>query len=117
MSRQGALAAVAAMTGRGEILRNDRMSAKLTTLGVYLEASVGHDHQNPEVFPPDQRVWLVAVSGQVKPQFGRGMVLTWGIFAFDGSTGFPLGLQAGRETWPTFFDNRPSRRVVNLDHV
>ena len=102
MSRAGALSTVAGPSGI--VLSNTRSGAKLTTWETYMAASggektwVGHN--------PNQQVWLVAVSGSIKPEFAHGQVFPWAVFVYDAGTGFPLATHAGPNgSWPSYFDS------------
>jgi hypothetical protein len=56
-----------------------------------------------------QVIWVVAISGEVVPQFGRGSVFTWGIYLVNADNGDILGMLAGAGPWPSYFDSLPNR--------
>jgi hypothetical protein len=54
---------------------------------------------------PDRRVWVVAISGDITPQFGQGDSFAWAVMVYDATTGAPITMQAGSRTaWPPYFD-------------
>jgi len=52
-------------------------------------------------------VWVVAIAGRVTPQFGHGITFPSATYLVDASTGSVLGLNAGSESWPAYFDVLP----------
>lgn len=52
-------------------------------------------------------VWVVAVAGQVKPQFGHGITFPSATYVVDANTGSIVGLTADNESWPAYFDSLP----------
>jgi hypothetical protein len=106
MSREQALTAAGSLSG--EINRIDRTSVKLTTWRVYESASAQPGKANamsagaPD---PDRRVWVVAISGDITPQFGKGDSFAWAVIVYDATTGAPITMQAGSRTArPPYFD-------------
>lgn len=90
---------------QGPDLSLNRVEAKLTTVQEF-RASRGVTNEYIAALRPEQRIWLVATSGNYRPQLARGEVFDWGIFAFDAETGAMVFTYAGRgETWPRIFVN------------
>jgi hypothetical protein len=52
-------------------------------------------------------VWVVAVAGQVKPQFGHGTSFPSATYLVDANSGSIIGLNADNASWPTYFDYLP----------
>ena len=106
LTRDIALSQTAGQTG--VILRNTQMSAKLTTWGTY-QAAAYPDGSGPTTgYAASEQIWLVAVSGSIKPGYAHGMVFPWAVFVYDAATSVPLGMNAGpKGTWPPYFDSLP----------
>jgi hypothetical protein len=106
LSRDQVLNLVSSLSS--EVEQSTRMSAKLTTWGAYRQANgdAAMGVGPTTGFAAEQRVWLVAVSGAIRPSFGHGTMFPWGLFIYDAKTGVPLGLQAGPSgDWPPFFNS------------
>jgi hypothetical protein len=63
---------------------------------------------------PDQRVWVVATSGEFVPnRVPPGVVpptYDWAVAVYDADTEFPLATFAGPSgNWPPYFDRLPDR--------
>jgi hypothetical protein len=52
-------------------------------------------------------VWVVAVAGQVRPQFGHGTSFPSATYLVDANSGSVIGLNADNANWPTYFDSLP----------
>jgi hypothetical protein len=78
------------------VLENSRISAKLTTWETYESASgSGQFGTGPTTgFSPNEQVWLVAVSGKIRPEHAHGLVFPWAVFIYDSASGEPLSLHA-----------------------
>ena len=83
----------AVMRLSAEVRRIDRIEAKLMTWRDYL-ASGDPDAQKPGAADERAPVWIVAVSGEIVPQFGRGSTFNWGVFTVDGTDGQITSLSA-----------------------
>jgi hypothetical protein len=111
LTRVGAIQAIASQAAY--VHRIDRISAKLTTWGAYQQANgeAARGKAEKPGFTSDQSIWLVAVGGEVTPQFARGLVFPWGLVVLDGRTGVALESRAGPTgNWPSYFDS-----IVDLD--
>jgi len=89
------------------VLEKSRISAKLTTWATYEFASgTGQYGSGPTTgFSPNEQVWLVAVSGKIRPAYAYGLVFPWAVFIYDAASGEPLSLLAKPVgTWPPYFD-------------
>ena len=100
-------ATTAVMRSTAEVRRIDRIEAKLMTWREYL-AGGDPGAQKPSGADDSAPVWIVAVSGEIVPQFGRGATFTWGVFTIDAMSGGIESLVARSDgAWPTFFDALP----------
>jgi hypothetical protein len=90
-----------------EIRRIDRIDAKLMTRDEFEQASA--PGATSPYTDPNQVIWVVAISGEVVPQFGQGSVLPWGIYLVAADNGDILGMLAGGGPWPSYFDGLPDR--------
>ena len=107
MTRQQALDAAAAQ--RNVALRVDRREAKLTTFG-QVQAARGAANDVVASVQPTQLVWVVATSGDFKPQLARGEHFPWGVVLFDLVTGREVATFAGGGgPWPDFFARLPDQ--------
>jgi len=93
------------------ILRIDRIEAKLSTWGEF-EQQRGRDYEILP-FPGALRVWVVAVSGEIRPERTKNdKHYPWGIWVFDGQTLQPIFMAADRAgSWPIYFDRLRDRAV------
>jgi len=97
----------AVMRLTAEVRRIDRIEAKLMTWREYL-ASGDPGAYKPAAADDSAPVWIVAVSGEIVPQFGRGLTFNWGVFTIDGMGGGITSLTARSDgPWPAFFDALP----------
>jgi hypothetical protein len=88
---------------RFQVLRNDRLEAKLTTWS-RLESVRGHEYA-VSPFPAALPIWVVAVAGDILPQASKGKHYPWAIYVFDATSGEPIFVHAGiTGTWPAYFD-------------
>jgi len=92
-----------------EIRRIDRIDAKLMTRREFEQASDPGRTSTSPYTDPNQVIWVVAISGEVVPQFGQGSVLPWGIYLVAADSGDILGMLAGGGPWPSYFDGLPDR--------
>ena len=100
-------ATTAEMKLTAEVRRIDRIEAKLMTWREYV-ASGDPGAQKSSAANDSAPVWIVAVSGEIVPQFGRGATFTWGVFTIDATDGSVGSLVARSDAaWPTFFDALP----------
>jgi hypothetical protein len=100
-------ATTAVMRATAEVRRIDRIEAKLMTWREYV-ASGDPGAQKPSAIDDSAPVWIIAVSGEIVPQFGRGATFTWGVFTIDAMSGGIESLSARSDgVWPTFFDALP----------
>lgn len=107
VSVQQAEATIAVIKLTAEVRRIDRMEAKLMTWREYV-SSGDPGAQKPSAADDSAPVWIVAVSGEIVPQFGRGATFIWGVFTIDGTTGNVASLIARTDgLWPAFFDALP----------
>jgi hypothetical protein len=53
-------------------------------------------------------VWVVAVAGDIEPQFARGATFTSASFLVDANNGSIIGVTAREERWPAYFDGLPN---------
>ncbi len=83
----------------GEVLRVDRIEAKRVRWSDFEAAA-----RTGSVQADDREVWIVAVAGEVRPQFARGQTFPWGIYVIDTKSDDVLGMTAGDGTWPPYFD-------------
>jgi hypothetical protein len=96
-----------------EVRRIDRIEAKLMTWREYL-ASADQGAQKPPAASDSAPVWIVAVSGEIVPQFGHGATFRWGVFTIDGTDGTITSLTARSDgPWPVFFDALPDHPPVS----
>jgi hypothetical protein len=85
--------------------RVDRIEAKLTTYATW-KASRPDPVSGPVSTSPSLLVWVVAVGGEIQPQFGHGEILTWDEFVYDAATGNILGDAGNNDVrWPPGFDS------------
>jgi hypothetical protein len=97
----------AVMRLTSEVRRIDRIEVKLMTWREYL-ASGDPGAFKPPAADDSAPVWVVAVSGEIVPQFGHGASFTWGVFTIDGTDGTITSLTARSDgPWPVFFDALP----------
>ncbi len=88
---------------KAELLRVDRIEARLTTFAA-LQQAEGSGDVVKEI-APTTLVWVVASAGEYRPAFGRGNVYPWGIVVIDATTQQPIASFAGpKGSWPAFFD-------------
>jgi len=100
-------ATTAVMKLRAEVRRIDRIEAKLMTWREFV-ASGDPGAQKPPAADESAPVWIVAVSGEIAPQFGQGATFSWGLFPIDATTGSIESMIARSDRlWPTFFDALP----------
>jgi hypothetical protein len=99
-------ATTAVMRLTAEVRRIDRIEAKLMT---WREFVAGDPLlQKPSAAEDNAPIWIVAVSGEIVPQFGRGAIFTWGVFTIDATDGSIESLVARSDgAWPAFFDALP----------
>ncbi len=104
---QQPLATSAVMKLSAEVRRIDRIEAKLMTWHEYL-ASGDPGAYKPAAAEDSAPVWIVAVAGEIVPQFGHGLTFNWGVFTIDGTDGGITSLTARNDgPWPAFFDALP----------
>lgn len=108
MSRQAAVARTQGQSARFK--RVDRVEAKRMTWGEFHKAEGSGDVD----FKSDQRVWVVAVSGEFvpnrMPRTAIPLKYQWGVVVYDADTEFPLATFAGPQgNWPPYFDRLPDR--------
>jgi len=90
-----------------EVRRIDRLEAKLMTWHEYV-ASGDPGAYKPAAADDSAPVWIVAVAGEIVPQFGHGLTFNWGVFTIDGTGGSVTSLTARNDgAWPAFFDALP----------
>jgi len=88
---------------KAELLRVDRIEARLTTFAA-LQAAEGSGDVVKEI-APTTLVWVVSSGGEFRPAFGHGDVYPWGVVVLDATTGQPIASFAGPTgSWPAFFD-------------
>ena len=92
-----------------EIRRVDRIDAKLMTRREFEQASGPNGTSTSPNWDPNQVIWVVAISGEVVPQFSRGLVFPWGIYLVSVDSGDIIGMRAGAGPWPSYFDGLPDR--------
>lgn len=103
VSRQQAIAKVLAL--KREILVANRSAAKQLT-ALEFEAGIGQNHTTPANFDPTRASWVVAVGGQIMPQYSHGKVFNYAIYIVDAQTGTITGALAGNVgSWPPTFDS------------
>jgi len=107
LTARGAIAKVRAQTAVFPTIT--RLEAKKTTWGEYVNAT--HDAATADL-PSRRNVVVVAVAGDVVPSFAHGETYRWGVMAYDATTRKLLGLAAGTEDWPAFFDALRGRAVA-----
>lgn len=106
VTRDQATEAVRRMTAITK--RVDRIQAKQMTWGEYW-AGTGSTDKILEL-NPSMTVWVVAVSGEIKPQFAKGATFRWGEFVFNALTGEVVSTAANSNTaWSPYFDRLPDR--------
>jgi hypothetical protein len=108
LTRADALALTAGQTN--VVLSRTRSSAKLTTWGTYVSASgLNANGAGPTAgYSSAEQVWLVSVSGEIRPPYAHGAVFPWAVFVYDAATGTPLGMNArAGGNWPPYFDSIP----------
>ena len=83
-----------------------RVAAKLSTYGAWhstLEDQLSGVTNSP---PPVTRIWVVALSGVIHPEFGNGMVAAWEEVVVDARTGDAFEDRANTAPdWPPGFDS------------
>jgi hypothetical protein len=98
------LATAAVMMLTAEVRRIDRIEVKLMTRGEYEQAqpsgTIGVDLSAP--------LWVIALAGEITPQFARGASFASAAYLVDANTGSVIGVTAGAERWPAFFDALPN---------
>jgi hypothetical protein len=88
---------------KAELLRVDRIEARLTTFGA-LQQAEGSGDRVTEI-SSTTLVWVVSTSGQFRPAFAHGNVYPWGVVVIDATSGQPIASFAGPAgNWPPFFD-------------
>ena len=87
-----------------EVHRVDRIELKLVTRGEFERAQLSGAASFDEKAP----VWVVAVAGEISPQFARGATFTSASYLVDANTGSIIGVTAGGERWPAYFDALPN---------
>jgi hypothetical protein len=87
-----------------EVRRIDRIELKLMTRGEFEHAQANGMTSLDETAP----VWVVAVAGEITPQFSRGARLASATYLVDANTGSVIGVNAGGDPWPTYFDALPN---------
>jgi hypothetical protein len=92
-----------------EIRRVDRIDAKLMTRAEFEQGSNNAGTSTSPNTDPNQSLWVVAIGGDVLPQFSRGLAFTWGIYLVSADNGDILGMLAGPGPWPPYFDSMPNR--------
>jgi hypothetical protein len=97
-----AISAVLRMTA--EVHRVDRIEVKLVTRGEFERAQPSGAASFDESAP----VWVVAVAGDISPQFARGATFTSASFLVDANSGSIIGVTARAERWPAYFDALPN---------
>ena len=97
-----ALSAVLRLTT--EVHRVDRIEVKLVTRGEFERAQPSGAASFDESAP----VWVVAVAGEISPQFARGATFTSASFLVDANNGSIIGVTARAERWPAYFDALPN---------
>lgn len=107
MTRQQAIDSV---RSRGNVvMRIDRVAAKQTSFGAVQEAR-GAATDVIANASPSLVVWVVAVSGDFRPQLARGERFPWGVVLLDVITGREVATFAGGGgPWPDFFDKLRDR--------
>jgi hypothetical protein len=86
-----------------EVSRVDRIEAKLMRRSDFERVQPSGSAQ----LDGSRWIWAVAVTGEIRPQFGHGTTFSWGVFLVDAQNGDMLGLVAGAGTWPSYFDALP----------
>ena len=101
--------AIAKVRARGNVVRSDRVEAKLMP---YREVAGFSQDLTPGLLPQDAPVWAVAIGGSVKTVDGTS--LAWGVWYLDGRNGDVIGFSGDPRpaagTWPYFWDQLPDRR-------
>lgn len=106
VTRDQAMEAVRRMTAITK--RVDRIEAKQMTWGEYWAGTGSTDKINER--DPSMTVWVVAVSGEIEPQFAKGQTFRWGEFVFNAQTGQVVSTAANSNTaWSPYFDRLPDR--------
>jgi len=85
-----------------ELQSISRVRAKLSTWSE-LQAAGAFGDATPHV-SNDTRVWIVAVSGAIRPAFGRGRTFESAAEFIDASSGAVLSFGAYVGKWPGYFD-------------
>lgn len=104
ISRQEAIARIERLTLVNR--RIDRLKAVRSTWDAVYTARADNTTL-PKAPAPTTQVWVVAVAGDVVPQFSRGKHFAWAVFVINADTGDPMatfaGPDAGPGAWPAFF--------------
>lgn len=95
------------------VRRNDKIAAKLSTLGAYQNARRANGIDvGAGVQPPDTlKVWLVAVQGEIVPPYAKGRTFSWAIFIYDAASGTALGMEANDGPLPAHYTSLPDEAV------
>ena len=105
ISREQAMAVVAGMP----LGRVDRVGAKLARIEAYRRTA--QDAQQAAGTGPDDLVWVIAATGELRAPTGRPGVpapaFTLGIVLVDPTDGTVDGLSLRTGGWPTWFDRLP----------
>jgi hypothetical protein len=91
-----------------EFRRIDRIEAKLTDWATYKSALGDRGVLGGVTLAPSQRIWVVAVGGDVRPAYDveGTFTYTWGELSIDSGTGASLEFDAGwGPAWPPGFDS------------
>lgn len=92
-----------------------RVEAKETTWGTLRQSSDMFKDAQPastlEV-ASSEPVWVVAVSGDVVPEYAGGKSFKYGVIVYDAKTSAVLGMSArnGNGDWPQWFAELPDNK-------
>jgi hypothetical protein len=89
------------MRRSAEVRRIDRIELKLMTRGEFERAQ---PNGGPGAYDEGAPVWVVAVGGEISPQFARGGTFSSAIFLVDANSESVVGVIASNERWPAQFD-------------
>jgi hypothetical protein len=101
-------AAIAKVRGLQNMIRIDRVDAKLVTWREVANELLWR--VNAQVVEANASVWAVGVAGDVRALDGAGGQLRWGVCFVDARTGAVLGFVSdNRADWPWFWEALPDR--------